>query len=169
MRYFHLRARAATAGLRTATGAGTIRGWKEPGMSDIVRISLSIEESLFHRLEKLIAQSDYGNRSEFIRDLIRNRLVEQEWQTEQELLGTISLLYDHHARGLSERLTAQQHDFPGKVLATTHVHLDEHLCAEMIMVRGRGKDIKALADRLQREKGVLHAKLATGTTGRALR
>jgi len=137
-------------------------------MSEIVRISLSIEKPLFERLEKLVAGSDYGNRSEFIRDLIRAYLVEEEWQTDKTLLGTISLLYDHHARGLSERLTEQQHHFTGTVLATTHVHLDEHLCAEMIMVRGRGKDIKALADRLQREKGVLHAKLAAGTTGRAL-
>jgi len=138
-------------------------------MSKIVRISLSIEKPLFDRLEKLVADSDYGNRSEFVRDLIRAHLVEQEWQTDKTLLGTISLLYDHHARGLSERLTEQQHHFTGTVLATTHVHLDEHLCAEMIMVRGRGKDIKALADRLQREKGVLHAKLAAGTTGRSLR
>jgi len=138
-------------------------------MSKIVRISLSIDKPLFDRLEKLVAASDYGNRSEFIRDLIRAHLVEQEWQTDKTLLGTISLLYDHHARGLSERLTEQQHDFTGTVLATTHLHLDEHLCAEMIMVRGRGKDIKALADRIQREKGVLHAKLAAGTTGRSLR
>ncbi|NLX57752.1 MAG: hypothetical protein GXY74_01545 [Phycisphaerae bacterium] len=77
--------------------------------------------------------------------------------------------YDHHARGLTERLTEQQHHFTGTVLATTHVHLDEHLCAEMIMVRGKGKDIKALADKLQREKGVLHAKLAASSTGRTLR
>jgi CopG family nickel-responsive transcriptional regulator len=138
-------------------------------MSNIVRVSVSIEKPLYERLERLVEQSRYTNRSEFIRDLIRAHLVEQEWQTGRVLLGTISMIYDHHARGLSERLTDQQHHFPGTVLATTHVHLDEDLCAEMIMVRGRGKDIKALADRLQREKGVLHAKLATGTTGRSLR
>jgi hypothetical protein len=75
---------------------------------------------------------------------------------------------DHHARGLTERLTEQQHRFSGTVLATTHVHLDEHLGAEMIMVQGRGKEIQALVGRLQREKGALHAKLAAGTTGRRL-
>ena len=137
-------------------------------MSDLVRMSVSIEKPLFERLEQLIADSDYSNRSEFVRDLIRNYLVEKEWNTNKVLLGTISLVYDHHARGLSEKLTHQQHHFAGTVLATTHVHLDEHLCAEMIMVRGRGKDIKALTDRLQREKGVLHAKLAIGTTGKDL-
>jgi len=138
-------------------------------MSDLVRFTVSIERPLFDKLEKRVAESDYRNRSEFIRDLIRDDLVEQEWQTHEVLLGTISLLYDHHARGLSERLTHEQHHFGGTVLATTHVHLDEQLCAEMIMARGPGKEIKALADRLRREKGVLHAKLAVGTTGRALR
>jgi len=138
-------------------------------MSDVVRFTVSIEKALFARLEKLVADSDYRNRSEFVRDLIRGRLVDREWATGKVLLGTISLLYDHHARGLSERLVRRQHDFTGSVLATTHVHLDHHLCAEMIMVRGRGRDIRALADQLRREKGVLHAKLATGTTGRSLR
>lgn len=138
-------------------------------MSDLVRLSVSIEKPLFERLEKLVADSNYSNRSEFVRDLIRGYLVEEEWNSDKVLLGTISLLYDHHARGLSEKLTHRQHHFSGTVLATTHVHLDEHLCAEMIMVRGQGKDIKALADQLRREKGVLHAKLATGTTGEQLR
>jgi len=138
-------------------------------VSDVVRFTVSIERTLFQRLEELVKDSNYQNRSEFVRDLIRRRLVEQEWQTGRALLGTISLVYDHHVRGLTERLIDQQHHFPGSVLATTHVHLSEHLCAEMIMVRGRGRDIKALTDRLQREKGVLHARLAVGTTGRSLK
>jgi len=138
-------------------------------MSDLVRMSVSIERSLFDRLEDLVVESDYRNRSEFVRDLIRNYLVEQAWNTNKVLLGTICLLYNHHVRGLTEKLTDQQHHFSGTVLAATHVHLDEDLCAEMIMVRARGRDIRALADRLQREKGVLHAKLAGGTTGKHLR
>jgi CopG family transcriptional regulator, nickel-responsive regulator len=138
-------------------------------MSDLVRFTVSIEKSLFDNLEKQVAESEYSNRSEFIRDLVRGHVVDSEWRTDKVLLGTISLLYDHHARGLSERLTHEQHHFTGKVLATTHVHLDEHLCAEMIMVRGTGKDIRALTDRMRREKGVLHARLATGTTGGELR
>jgi CopG family nickel-responsive transcriptional regulator len=138
-------------------------------MSDLVRFTVSIEKSLFEKLEQQVADHKYRNRSEFIRDLIRTHLVEQEWETDKTLLGTISMIYDHHARGLSERLTHQQHHFSGTVLATTHVHLDEHLCAEMIMVRGKGTQIKALADRLAREKGVLHAKLTAGTTGGSFR
>jgi CopG family transcriptional regulator, nickel-responsive regulator len=135
-------------------------------MSELVRLSVSIERPLYKELERLVGRTDYKNRSEFIRDLIRDHLVQLEWRTDEALLGTISILYDHHARGLTERLTEQQHRFRGAVLATTHVHLDEHLCAEMIMVRGKGGDIQALVGRLRREKGVLHAKLAAGTTGK---
>ncbi|HUU22531.1 MAG TPA: nickel-responsive transcriptional regulator NikR [Phycisphaerae bacterium] len=138
-------------------------------MSDLVRFTVSTEKSLFDKLDRLVADSEYSSRSEFIRDLIRRELVDQQWRTAEVLLGTISLLYDHHATGLSERLTHEQHHSACTVLATTHVHLDEHLCAEMIMVRGPGKEIKSLTDRLRREKGVLHAQLATGSTGRGLR
>ena len=137
-------------------------------MSELVRFTVSIERPLFEDLEKQVARSGYRNRSEFIRDLIRGRLVEAEWESDKVLLGTISLVYDHHARGLTERMIERQHHFLGHVLATTHVHLDEHLCAEMIMIRGRGRDIRALADSLHKEKGVLHAQLAAGTTGKAL-
>lgn len=137
-------------------------------MSDLVRFTVSIEKPLFEKLEKEVAAQEYRNRSEFVRDLVRHHMVEQEWQTDETLLGTISLLYDHHCHGLTERLVDLQHDFPGTVLATTHVHLSHRLCAEMIMVQGRGKDITALTHGLQREKGVLHARLAAGTTGQSL-
>ena len=137
-------------------------------MSNIVRLSLSLEKPLFDQLEALATASQYGNRSEFVRDLIRGRLVEEEWEDSPDLLGTISLVYDHHSRGLADRLTRVQHQFTGHVLANTHVHMDENLCAEMIMVRGAGRAIRALADRLRREKGVLHTSLAMGTTGRSL-
>lgn len=137
-------------------------------MSDLVRFSVSIEKQLFDQTEQLLNRSDYRNRSEFVRDLIRDRLVQRQWAGDEMLLGTISMVYDHHVKGLAERLTHQQHHFIGKVLATTHVHLDEHLCAEMIMVRGQGSEIQALADRLGREKGVLHARLTAGTTGKGI-
>lgn len=138
-------------------------------MPDLVRFTVSIEQSLFGKFEKAVEKSDYRNRSEFVRDLIRGHIVENEWRSGKVLLGTITLIYDHHASGLSARLTHAQHHFVGKVLATTHVHLDEHLCAEMIMVRGKGKEIQQLADRLGREKGVLLAKLTAGTTGKSLK
>ncbi len=137
-------------------------------MPDLVRFSLSIEKPLFEKLETLIETSDYTNRSEFIRDLIRNQLVSEEWSVNKETIGTISIIYDHHSRGLPERLTELQHHFSGKVLASTHIHLDEHLCSEMIMVRGLAADIKLLTNQLGKEKGVLHSNLAMGSTGKRL-
>ena len=137
-------------------------------MSELERLSISIETPLLKRLERLVAQSGYTNRSEYLRDLIRKRLVEQEWERNEEALGTITLLYDHHQRGLSDRLTQLQHDHHSAILATTHMHLDHDLCAEMIMVRGRAGLIRALADSLSKEKGVLHAALSLSSTGKSL-
>ena len=137
-------------------------------MSDLVRMSVSLEKPLYDKLEELIAQSRYSNRSEFVRDLIRGAMVQRQWQSQQRTLATITLVYDHHATNLGARLVKLQHDFTGRVLATTHVHLDHHHCAEMIMVQGRAGCIQALADAMRREKGVLHAALAAGTTGQEL-
>jgi len=137
-------------------------------MSELVRISMSIEKPLFEKLEALTAASSYTNRSEFLRDLIREHLVDREWEKDEEAIGTITLVYDHHARGLGSKLTHTQHHFQGEVMASTHIHLDEHFCAEMIMVRGQAGRIRELADRMRREKGVLHAALSTGSAGRSL-
>jgi CopG family nickel-responsive transcriptional regulator len=137
-------------------------------MSELVRMSMSIEKPLYKKLEQLVKRSSYGNRSEFLRDLIRQHIVGQEWEKDSESIGTITLIYDHHARGLGAKLTHIQHIFDGKVLASTHIHLDKHLCAEMIMVRGRAGRIRGLADRMRREKGVLHAGLTTSSTGKSL-
>ncbi|MDZ4860627.1 MAG: nickel-responsive transcriptional regulator NikR [Candidatus Hydrogenedentes bacterium] len=137
-------------------------------MSDLERLSISIEKSLQSRLEKLVKDSHYTNRSEYIRDLIRNKIVEQEWEHDEEALGTVTLLYDHHTRGLSDRLTHIQHDHHSNILATTHVHLTHDLCAEMIMIKGKAMLIRAMCDAMSREKGVLHATLALSTIGKKL-
>jgi CopG family nickel-responsive transcriptional regulator len=143
--------------------------WREGHtMSDLVRMSFSIEAPLLARLEKLLKSSRYTNRSEFIRDMIRGRLVEREWEADQEALGTITLIYNHHARGLSEKLTELQHHHHQSVLASTHVHLDHDTCAEMIMVRGRASQLRAVADLLRQHKGVLHAALSMSSTGKKL-
>ncbi len=134
-------------------------------MSEVERLSISIEKPLLARLERMVKESRYRNRSEFIRDLIRGRLVEREWEHDQEALGTITIIYNHHVRGLGDRLTDLQHDYHGAILATTHVHLDHDRCSEMIMVRGKARFIRALADRMAGEKGVLHAALSISSTG----
>jgi CopG family transcriptional regulator, nickel-responsive regulator len=137
-------------------------------MSDLVRLSISIEKPLHDRLEDLVRRLRYENRSEFIRDLVRSRLVEEEWEGNLEAVATITLVYNHHARRLSDKLTDLQHDHFRSILAVTHVHLDEDRCAEAILVRGKANAIRELAGRLQQQKGVLHAAVSMSTTGKQL-
>lgn len=137
-------------------------------MSSLVRFSLSMEKALLDRLEKMVKRSKYANRSEFIRDLLRDRLVEHEWKENQEVVGTITLIYDHHTRQLNKKLTDLQHHHHNMILATTHVHLDEHICAEMILAKGQANQIKEIADLLRQQRGVLHAALSISSTGKQL-
>jgi CopG family nickel-responsive transcriptional regulator len=135
-------------------------------MSDLERVSVSIERPLLERLQALCAESGYTNRSEFIRDLVRERLVQREWAADEEVIGTITLLYDHHTRGLAERLTQVQHDFGLHVLATTHLHLTHELCAEMIMIRGRAGELQKILGAISELKGVLHSAMSRTSAGR---
>ena len=137
-------------------------------MSDLVRLSLSIEQPLLKRLEKMLKTSRYANRSEFVRDMIRDRLVEEAWNAGDEVVGTVTLIYDHHTRQLSEKLTELQHRHHKAILAATHVHLDEHMCAEVIIARGRAGQLREIADLLRKQKGVLHAALAMSSPGKQL-
>ena len=137
-------------------------------MPDLIRLSLSIEKPLFDQLEKLVKKSGYENRSEFVRDMIRDRLVKAQWDKDQEVLGTITLLYDHHRRQLSEKLTDLQHHHHTHVLVTTHLHLTHDLCAEVILVRGKASLVRQLADAIHQQKGVLHADLSMTSTGSEL-
>ncbi|MEJ2076732.1 MAG: nickel-responsive transcriptional regulator NikR [Acidobacteriota bacterium] len=138
-------------------------------MSDVVRLSFSIEQSLVSRLEQLMAEAGYRNRSEFIRDMIRDRIVESEWRSNENVVGTVTLLYDHHVRGLTEKLTNLQHQFQGAVLANTHVHLDHHTCIEAILVQGDAETIRNVVGLLQQQKGVLRASLSLASLGEKLR
>lgn len=135
----------------------------------MVRLSISLESDLAVELDRLVSGAGYENRSEYVRDLIREQLVEEEWTYGREVLGTITLIYDHHQSGLGEKLTGLQHDHHANVLASTHVHLDHHLCAEMIMMRGKPEVLRTLADGMKKLKGVLHAALAVSSTGKNLR
>lgn len=138
-------------------------------MAELVRVSMSIEKGLHQRFDALVDESRCENRSEFFRDMIRERLVAQEWRKNAEVVGTITLIFDHHRRQLSERITHLQHDHHELILASTHVHLDAHLCAEMILVKGAAKDVKHIADELRQQKGILHTALSMSSTGAALR
>ncbi|HPR65005.1 MAG TPA: nickel-responsive transcriptional regulator NikR [Thermoanaerobaculia bacterium] len=138
-------------------------------MTQLARLSFSIEQGLANRLEELVKTRGYTNRSEFIRDMIRDRLVEETWAVEGEGVGAITLIYDHHGRQLTDRLTHIQHHHHEVIMATTHVHLDEHLCVEVILVKGRVDTIRSLADQLRKQRGVLHGGLSMSASGHALR
>ena len=139
-------------------------------MSQVTRFGISMDTRLLERFDELIAQRGYGNRSEAIRDLIRDSLVGDEWEAgTSQILGTITIVYDHHTREISHALTHLQHDYYLAIVSTTHVHVDEHNCLEVLIVRGKGDEIKRIADRLIGTKGVKHGKLSVTTTGRDLK
>ena len=135
-------------------------------MSELIRFGVSIESHLLDQFDRLIQQRNYSNRSEAIRDLIRNELVHQEWKDEEtEAVGTVTIIYDHHVRDLSSVLTSVQHDFNEQIISTMHVHLDHHNCLEVLAVRGKTKTIRQIADTLISIKGVKHGKLVMTTRG----
>ena len=138
-------------------------------MSKLTRFGISMSESLLQQFDKMINRKGYKNRSEAIRDLIRNELVEESWQSEdEEVAGTITLVFDHHVKGLSSLLTELQHDYHQLILTTTHVHLDHNNCLEVLVVKGRAGDAKGVAEKLISIKGVKHGRLTITSTGSSL-
>lgn len=135
----------------------------------LVRFGISMNEDLLEKFDDLIVNKGYSNRSEAIRDLIRNRLVENEWEDEQrEVAGTITLIYDHHVKGLSDELNELQHDYHDLFLSTTHVHLDHHNCLEVLVVKGKAGQVREVSENLIGVKGVKHGKLTISSTGKDL-
>jgi CopG family nickel-responsive transcriptional regulator len=128
-------------------------------MSTLIRTGISLEQDLLERFDAMIEQKGYGNRSEAIRDLLRDHFVEEDVASNRAVVATLTLVYDHHQPKLSEQLIEAQHSYKGKVLATTHVHLDHRNCLEVIILKGRGMEVKRFADRLLSLRGVKHGKL----------
>lgn len=121
---------------------------------------------LLKQFDGLIDTMGYTNRSEAIRDLVREKLVRKEWNlTNQETVGTITIVYSHEVHELTETLTALQHTFHKNIVSTMHIHLDTHNCLEVLVVKGKGRTLKTIADRLLSTKGVKHGQLTTTTTG----
>ena len=135
-------------------------------MADLTRFGISIDDQLLQRFDDLLERKGYVNRSEAIRDLIRNALVEEQWtRGDAETVGTVTLVYDHHTRDLADKLTEHQHSHHDQIVSALHVHLDAHHCLEVVVVRGKARDVQRLADELLGTKGVVHGKLVTTTTG----
>lgn len=137
--------------------------------SDLTRFSISIEADLLARFLRLARKHGWENRSEAIRNIMRDALVREEWSGDEEIVGTITIVYDHHRRELGERLTEIQHDHHQAVLAETHIHLDHDNCLEMIAVRGTATEVQKIADALIGARGVKHGKLSATTSGKRLR
>lgn len=136
----------------------------------IVRFGISLEKSLLEGFDSLIKKKGYASRSEAIRDLIRDSLVKDEWDYgNKDTVGAISIVYSHDTRELSDTLTDIQHNFHSSVVSSLHVHLDQHNCLEVIIVKGKGREIKKIADRLIGTRGVKHGKLSLTTTGKDLK
>lgn len=134
-------------------------------MSPLIRTGISLEQDLLERFDRLIEQKGYGNRSEAIRDLVRDHFVQEDVASNRVVIATLTLVYDHHQPKLSEQLVESQHDYTGQILATTHVHLDHRNCLEVIILKGRGSDVKKFADQILSLRGVKHGKLVLTSTG----
>ena len=135
-------------------------------MSKLVRFGVSLEEDLLKKFDDLISVRNYTNRSEAIRDLIRQELISRQWKTRGEIAGAITVVYDHHQRDLVNQLMDIQHDFLKVIISTQHLHLDHHNCLEIIAVKGVGGKTQELADKLRAEKGVKHVTLSMTGTGK---
>lgn len=135
-------------------------------MAKIRRFGVSIETELLEKFDILLEKIGYKKRSEAIRDLIRERLVSEEWEEEdRETVGILGLVYDHETRELTENLTRIQHKHINLIVSSTHIHLDHHNCLEVIILRGKSLLLKKISDELLSTRSVKHGKLIMTTTG----
>lgn len=126
---------------------------------NVKRFGVSIEENLLKKLDSMVLESKFSNRSQAIRHLISHYETGEKWQKNKVVAGVIVLVYDHHRRELSNKSMAIQHDYHGLILSVQHVHLDHENCLETIALKGKAKDLIDLSDKLIGLKGVKHGKL----------
>ena len=126
---------------------------------DTIRFSVSLPAGLLEELDRRVTSRGYPSRSELVRDMIRERLVEDAWQAGEEVAGVLSIIYDHHQRELAQKLIDIQHDGHVHVLCSTHVHLDHHNCLETIILEGHPPEIEHIAAEIGGLKGVKFAEL----------
>jgi CopG family transcriptional regulator, nickel-responsive regulator len=141
----------------------------EDAMAGVTRFGVSLEEHLLAQFDRLIARRGYTNRSEAIRDLIRESMVREQWELGSgEVVGTLTLVYNHDVRDLTDKLTDLQHAHYKVIVSGLHVHLDSHHCLEVLVLRGRAKELKTIADRLIGTRGVKHGTFSATAEGHAL-
>ncbi len=133
------------------------------------RFGVSMEEELLGRFDRLCDERGYTSRSEALRDLVRRELVAEEWnEAGAEVIGAITLVYNHHSHDLTHLLTEVQHQHYDAIICTTHIHMDEENCLEVVIVRGASGRVRQIADQLISARSVKHGQLVCSTTGNAL-
>ena len=138
-------------------------------MSELARTGVSLEEDLLQEFDRLITKRGYKNRSEAFRDLIREALLTETVHSNKPVVGTLTLVYDHHTPNLSEKLTEAQHAAGASVLAATHVHLDHHYCLEVVIMKGKSRELQELADHMLALRGVELGKLVLTNSGKDIK
>ena len=134
-------------------------------MSDLVRISMSLENRLLERFDRFVDEEGYPTRSEAIKALMRNSLTEKAWTKDEQVAGSITLVYDHHRRGIVKQLMDIQHDFGAVIVSTQHVHLDHDHCLEIVVLKGKAGRIRELVGALKSVKGLKHNSLVMTSVG----
>jgi len=137
-------------------------------MAGLIRFGVSLEKELLDKFDKLLKGKNYPNRSEAIRDLIRESLIKREWMEGKGIAGAITLVYDHRKRELINRLTDIQHNYHHMIISTQHIHLDHDNCLEIVVVKGKPKDAEKLSNALKSTKGVKHGALTIASTGKEI-
>ncbi|MFO7898370.1 MAG: nickel-responsive transcriptional regulator NikR [Planctomycetota bacterium] len=138
-------------------------------MSQVTRFGVSMDEELLAKFDALAKRRGAANRSEAIRDLIRDALVEEGWQSGKgEAMAAVVIVYDHHSREINRRLNHIQHERTDAVVSSLHIHMDEHRCMEIIVLRGERGLLNQLAYRIIGTRGVIHGRMVTSTTGKEL-
>ncbi len=128
-------------------------------MSSIVRFGVSLEKELLEKLDNFAAKNHFTNRSQAIRQLINNNVVKTKWENDSIVAGSVTIVYDHHRRELSTKLTNIQHDYHDAILSSQHIHLEKSLCMEIIAVKGKASMLNELANKIIAIKGIHHGKL----------
>jgi CopG family nickel-responsive transcriptional regulator len=135
-------------------------------MENLSRFGVSIPDDLLERFDKLISRKGYTNRSEAVRDLIRDLLVDEEWsKPDTEVVGTVTVVYNHEQSDLAQKLTEIQHRKHDLIVSAVHVHLDAHNCLEVLILRGTSGEVKRVGELLISTRGVKHGKITMTTTG----
>jgi CopG family nickel-responsive transcriptional regulator len=136
-------------------------------MEKVTRFSVSMEPRLLRAFDRRLEKVGYDSRSRAIADVVRSYLVDEQWQDAgAQVVGTVTIVYDHHDHDIEQRLTEFQHTHHEAIACTTHVHLDHHDCLEVIVVRGKAAKVRSLADQIITAAGVKHGKLVcTATSG----